>query len=276
MLTHHVQDFLGPQRSRLKKKVRLHLANNQASEARTLMEAHLSAHPDDADIRIRLAKVLTADGDLRAAVHHLSQAQVTTPSDVRIATLLAQIHKRLGDSEAEKRFKRERASLTEAQATTMEQHQAAARKHAGSIVKASLDRCFSSCWPSLVKTDSVENIADRVLASHSLDTIPLWSKHIPERYRLGDIAELEHIGRFLIGDVAQTLNKRLARGMPWELPTVALFMEIASRCSPEALIIDVGATSARTQCLSLEAFPEPSWRLNRCLCLTPFCWKIFS
>jgi FkbM family methyltransferase len=241
VLTSNAQNFLGPARSRLKKTVRLHLSNDRAGEARTLMEAHLAAYPDDADIRVRLAKLLMTGAELHAAAHHLTQAHALSPCDLRIATLLAGIHRRLGDHEAEKRFKRELSGLKEAQADILEQQQAVAREHASSLVNAALELCLSSGWPRAVNNDSSDRIADRVLASHSLDTVPLWSKRIPERYKHGDIASLEHIGRFLVGDVAQTINKRLARGMPWELPAVALFMEIALRCRPEALIVDVGA-----------------------------------
>ena len=76
---------------------------------------------------------------------------------------------------------------------------------------------------------------------HPCDDVPNWSRQQAILALEGEIVSIEHIGSFRVGDHLQVIHKRLARGMPWELPIVGLLMELAARMDPDALTVDVGA-----------------------------------
>lgn len=80
-----------------------------------------------------------------------------------------------------------------------------------------------------------------VLLSAFSDDVPNWINDIPLKYEKSDIVDLGAVGRFYVGDSNQVLHKRLARGMIWEPAIAVLLMELAGRCDPEAVIVDMGA-----------------------------------
>lgn len=80
-----------------------------------------------------------------------------------------------------------------------------------------------------------------LIDAYDVDDVPLWPIHNDLIAQQGEIAELEGFGRFRVGDVEQVLNKRLSRGLPWEAPIAVALMELASRLSENAVILDIGA-----------------------------------
>ena len=80
-----------------------------------------------------------------------------------------------------------------------------------------------------------------LIDAYDLDDVPLWPIHNDLSAQNGDIAELHGFGRFRVGDIEHVLNKRLSRGLPWEAPIAVALMELASRLSEQAVILDIGA-----------------------------------
>ncbi|MCP9488903.1 MAG: FkbM family methyltransferase [Solirubrobacteraceae bacterium MAG38_C4-C5] len=83
--------------------------------------------------------------------------------------------------------------------------------------------------------------AEMLFGAHPVDSIVGWADAVPEPRPAGSIATVAGVGRFHITNPLHVLQKRLARGVAWELPIAALLAELAVRCSSDTLIVDVGA-----------------------------------
>ena len=74
-----------------------------------------------------------------------------------------------------------------------------------------------------------------------VDDVPIWAVHNPVIKEKDDTVDLGHFGRFLVGTTTEVINKRLCRGMPWEMPIAITGMELATRLSSNAYVLDLGA-----------------------------------
>jgi FkbM family methyltransferase len=68
------------------------------------------------------------------------------------------------------------------------------------------------------------------------------------------VADIAGIGSFIVGHPLP-LQKRLSRGMPWELPIAIMLMELAMRADPDSLIVDIGANIGTLTVPLARAFP---------------------
>jgi FkbM family methyltransferase len=162
------------------------------------------------------------------------------PWEPRYAFAVASAFTGLGDGERANQFRAKAYELEPLRRTVFDEQQTVARTQAIEKIHTALSRILPT-WQHAVSTDSVAGLAERVISAHIMDSIALWAYFVPQRYQAGDVAAVDHIGQFRINDPTQTLEKRLVRGIPWELAATALFMELGSRCDTGAVLVDVGA-----------------------------------
>jgi FkbM family methyltransferase len=101
-----------------------------------------------------------------------------------------------------------------------------------------VERCEKT--PRIGRLKNVDT-ARELFDIHIVDSVAGWITIVDQNDSVGDVANIEGIGRFEIIDLAHVIHKRLARGVPWELPIAALLAELARRCEPDTAIFDVGA-----------------------------------
>jgi FkbM family methyltransferase len=227
-------------RYQTKRRIVRLIKSNELDAANRVQAEHLLSDPGDAEAHHRMATILVLQADPHAALGHLLRAREISPDEPKYASALARIYARLGNRTQAETFKHTAADLQPGRLALFQTQQSEARAAALDQVRSALAAVLPG-WARAVSRDLDTSVAERLLAVHSIDNVPLWARYLPQRYATGDIVSLEGIGRFKIGNPDQTLQKRLSRGMPWELAAVALFVEIGRRCDPDALIVDVGA-----------------------------------
>lgn len=88
---------------------------------------------------------------------------------------------------------------------------------------------------------STDRLYRGLMSRWQIDDVPNWINHQPILHATGDIVDFGEIGKFLVGNDTHVIQKRLFRGLPWELPIVVLLMELAGRCKKTSVITDIGA-----------------------------------
>lgn len=208
------------------------LQNKEYTEAHQVEMQYLDAHPDDADFHHRAAWTLTALRSPDEALEHQRRATELQPSNITYLRALAKLYAARGN-EAE-------AEAASAQAVAIEESERSSeRERSVADVRRLLDWALGAWRHAEPEASPAPLRFEQVLRDHRHDLAAGWLEKIPAE--IGSVVDLSGIGRFCVGDPKQVLHKRLSRGIPWELPVAVLLMELASRCNPEALIVEVGA-----------------------------------
>lgn len=209
------------------------------AEASLLELRYLSVEPGDADMHNRAARTFRAMGNLESALSHQRRAIELDPENPAFQSALAELCDRMGDSSSADAARKAAARLeANARAFHAERQRQAKNEHL-----AMIERVLSTVlprWKHAISRDTAPRYSATVL-EHPSDAVPDWLRYAPQPTSQGAVVDFGSLGRFRVGDPQQTLHKRLARHVPWELPVAALLMELASRCDGRSLLVDVGA-----------------------------------
>lgn len=215
------------------------LAERRYSEARALELAYLSSNPDDHDLQYRAAWTAAALNDYSAAVSHCLVA-AKEKANSKYALALSRYLRATGESERADAAEQEANRHLAEERAAFERRRAALRTNSDQIVRHVLSAVVPN-WRYANHSISPEPLLLDSLRSFDTDEDPEWMRFANSPVKAGTIVDFGALGRFAVGDPKQVLHKRLSRGIPWELPIAALMMELSARCSPDAVIIDVGA-----------------------------------
>jgi FkbM family methyltransferase len=209
------------------------------AEASSLELRYLSAQPGDAGMHSKAARTFRAMGNLESALSHQRRAIDLDPENPAFQLALAELCDRMGDESSAGAARKAAARLeVDARAAYTERQRQAKNEYL-----AMIERVLSTVlprWKHATSRDTTPRYSATVL-EHLSDAVPDWLKYAPPAASRGTVVDFGSLGRFRVGDPQQTLHKRLARHVPWELPVAALLMELASRCDRGALLVDVGA-----------------------------------
>lgn len=209
------------------------IAGGHLIEARQLTARMLKANPSDPQLLNQMAWVMAALKDFRGAIAHQERAIQCLPNNPTFHhSLLRYLERRAEQVRA--KAEHLAPSSVEAFALAQEAEKTAVEKR----LKDILSQCLEH-WPHRIDFDT-ELKKQSLLRDHLLDTVPRWVTFIPEKYPVGSVAEIAGIGSFVVGHPLP-LQRRLARGMPWELPIAIMLMEFAMRANPNSVIVDIGA-----------------------------------
>lgn len=223
------------------RKINSLIKENQWREARDVLSKHLSDFPGDAESHHRMVRILSNLSDSSGALESCTRAHNIAPNEPRFLLTLSHLYARMNDKETALRFRKKAEELEPIRLQAFEHEQTDAKALALEGVRSALARCLPGWRYANSQAEPGTPIADRLMRIHYTDQTAFWPRYIPQRYDTGDIVMLDGVGRFVVGNINHTIQKRLARGMPWELQAVVFFMELAARCDDASLMIDIGA-----------------------------------
>lgn len=218
------------------------LLNEGRYEAANQLESRwLSANPRDAALHHKAAWTLSAMHKPEAALEHLQKAIALDPLNAGYHEALSKAH---GRAAARIRATRLREYKDNEIAVKAEQVRM-------------IEVILATALPHWIHatSQSPELRFEQELLSHKGDSVPEWIQFARAPLDQGAIVNFGRIGRFVVGNHRQVIQKRLSRKIPWELPIAVLLMELASRCDPNSLIIDVGANVGTLTVPLAKTFP---------------------
>lgn len=203
------------------------LRAKEFDSAITLQKEAIARNPSDAKLMKELAWTYSAAGRLDEAIAAQVQAFALAPKDSNLARALSRLFERKAvilDREHEASFKAEQRKK-----------KAAIRRTLLQVIREDLRN-----WPSHAPKGEVFVSAD-LMEAHLLDAVADWMRYAPEPCEPGDIVDVQGVGRFHVANPSDVIHKRLARGIAWEMPIVALLRELVERCNPSSAFVEVGA-----------------------------------
>ncbi len=218
------------------------------------MEAEaLAAAPADIDLLLKAAWTLRAAGDPAGARRHLLAARAIDARDLRVVKNLRAVAVAEKDAPAIAALN---AELEDLEASELSGYQAReiADKSATADRLEQLVAMAAETWTHGGERRSGTSVI-ALLRTHPWDNDPLWPRHAPPPMAEGLIANFGELGRFRVGDPQEAVNKRLARSIPWQLPVAAFLHELALRCDPSAVMLDLGAEGGSHAIAMAMAFP---------------------
>ncbi|QIJ76175.1 FkbM family methyltransferase [Methylobacterium sp. NI91] len=210
------------------------LAEGDYATARTAEQSWLAANPHDADAHNMAAWTLSAMGLVEDAVEHLRAAVARDPLETRYLENLAKAYEAAA---VRTRARAEQSATARSKRRRLDQDAQRDRlaEHIRTILATALP-----AWEHATDI-SAKLRFEAELRAHNIDEGADWIQHAPPAVPQGSIVNFGQLGRFEVGDPRQVLHKRLARNIPWELVNTIVLMELAARCRPESLILDIGA-----------------------------------
>jgi FkbM family methyltransferase len=210
------------------------IAEGRFGEARDVAQKMLADRPSDPALHNQMAWSLAALRDFAGAIQHQEKAIELAPRNSAYRLALAKYLE--GRAEQQRTLSQQ---LAAADAVSFEEIQQVEKNAQLKMCQEVLEQCLDG-WP--YRVDMENKLRNRwVLLEHPLDSVDGWAKYLPEKFKSGEVAEILGIGSFVVLNPAETIQKRLSRGMPWELPIAVLLMELVSRTDPNSLVVEVGA-----------------------------------
>jgi FkbM family methyltransferase len=199
----------------------------------------IAQHPEDPSLHHQLAWLLAATDRPHEAVQAQRRACALEPANWLFAQALGKHLAVAGKADAAREaFVQAQALLRDDFARFMRQQRRRSAAYRASI------RSLAQICGALSNFLDIPGIdrAERLLDEQVIDAVAGWDSYMPRLFDSGEVASVPEVGRFAITQPEQVLHKRLARGIAWEAPLAALLAELAARCDPGALIVEVGAS----------------------------------
>jgi FkbM family methyltransferase len=252
-------------------------ADPELEKSVALQLAQVGQDPDDPQGHHRLASLLAGVRRFEDAARAEQQALALAPDEWRYARPLSRYLELAGDTGAAQSAAERADALEQRDFERFIDAEKTEKEKLHTQLRAVIEACEE--LPQFIRLPGVDR-AERLLDEQFLDSVVGWYDFLPQLFGEGEVAAVPGIGRFNIHEARFMVSKRLARGMTWELPVGALLAELAARCDPRLLMVDIGANiGVHTVCLAREhrgrvlAFePDPdsyeslvaNLELNRC------------
>jgi FkbM family methyltransferase len=238
------------------------ISERRFSEALELQQEAIDAAPDDPRLRHEAAWLLGALRRHDEAIEAQRSAVRLAPGKIEFARQLASLLEGAGRGDEAEAARHAVTKLESSQTAEFERRQTVEKERYARLVEE-LVRA-TEALPLFTPVAPLDRSAV-LFAEHAVDSVAEWAARFPQRYGAGEVAHVAGIGAFEISDPnGSPVEKRLSRGIAWELPIAALLQELAFRADPGSLLVDVGAnTGTETVCMA-------RWHRGAVLAFEPF------